>query len=524
MTPEQRKKLFLPRSLADFDDGGAFPEIHVAQYPRHMGNPHLTAARTTTSTSIANVVRGAQQTNTALISVEIDKDGDVSYDALVKSGTNANRIVYTKLEDMRGGGPSSLDDIALPTQEEEQATTERTALALQALLASHTALSNPSGSAMVNAETSKNMEAKTQFIKYTPRPDAPGYNPAAAQRVIQMVPAQVDPMMPPKHKHIKASASPAEDPVPVLHAPPKKLSKEERDAWDVPACISNWKNSRGYTIPLDKRLAADGRGLKEHSINSNFATLSESLYVAEKQARQEVRLRAQVQSQLAAQEKEAREEELRQLAKQARMERSGSGAVVFMETNKNIKNMSNNNNIPTKLPIPSDESDNDTSNDEDNNDEQVAAKQRERLRLERKKERVKEVRLENNMQAKKARMEQERDVSEKIALGVHTGTGGGGQVDSRLYNQSAGMDSGFGAEDEYNTYTKPLFDREGVSSSSIYRPTRGETEHTADEQYDTLLQGATNKFQPNKGFAGAGSGGGSRSAPVQFEKDTTKTD
>jgi len=274
---------------------------------------------------------------------------------------------------------------------------------LQALLASHTALSNPSGSAMVNAETSKNMEAKTQFIKYTPRPDAPGYNPAAAQRVIQMVPAQVDPMMPPKHKHIKAPAGPAEDPVPVLHAPPKKLSKEERDAWDVPACISNWKNSRGYTIPLDKRLAADGRGLKEHSINSNFATLSESLYVAEKQARQEVRLRAQVQSQLAAQEKEAREEELRQLAKQARMERSGTAAVVVMETNKNNKNISNNNNnnIPTKLPIPSDESDNDTSIDEDDNDEQVAAKQRERLRLERKKERVKEVRLENKMQAKR---------------------------------------------------------------------------------------------------------------------------
>jgi len=228
MTPEQRKKLFLPRSLADFDDGGAFPEIHVAQYPRHMGNPHLTAARTATSTSIANVVRGAQQTNTALISVEIDKDGDVSYDALVKSGTNANRIVYTKLEDMRGGGPSSLDDIALPTQEEEQATTERTALALQALLASHTALSNPSGSAMVNAETSKNMEAKTQFIKYTPRPDAPGYNPAAAQRVIQMVPAQVDPMMPPKHKHIKAPAGPAEDPVPVLHACTTEKTKQRR--------------------------------------------------------------------------------------------------------------------------------------------------------------------------------------------------------------------------------------------------------------------------------------------------------
>ena len=81
------------------------------------------------------------------------------------------------------------------------------------------------------------------------------------------------------------------------------------------------------------------------------------------------------------------------------------------------------------------------------------------------------------------------------------------------------MDSGFGAEDEYNTYTKPLFDREGVSSSSIYRPTREETEHTADEQYDTLLQ-----VETNKSFAGAGSGGVSRSTPVQFEKDATKID
>lgn len=37
----------------------------------------------------------------------------------------------------------------------------------------------------------------------------------------------------------------------------------------------------GYTIPLDKRLAADGRGLQETQINDNFAKLSEALYVAE---------------------------------------------------------------------------------------------------------------------------------------------------------------------------------------------------------------------------------------------------
>ena len=29
------------------------------------------------------------------------------------------------------------------------------------------------------------------------------------------------------------------------------------------ASILNWKNNKGFTIPLDKRLAADGRGLQD---------------------------------------------------------------------------------------------------------------------------------------------------------------------------------------------------------------------------------------------------------------------
>jgi SNW domain-containing protein 1 len=493
LTQEQRKgmKLFCPRSLQDFDDGGAFPEIHVAQYPRHMGNPHLKKKTTSASRAIVNV--------------EIDEKGEVSYDAIVKSGTNSDKKVYSRLEDMQAK-EAKKEDISLPSAEDEQATALRTQAALEKLLADKTALSKPSGSAMVNAETSKNIEEKTQFIKYTPRPDAPGFNPAAAQRVIQMVPAQVDPMMPPKHKHVKAPRGPAEDPVPVLHAPPEKLTKEERDKWNIPACISNWKNSRGYTIPLDKRLAADGRGLREHTINSNFATLSESLYVAEKQARQEVRMRAQVQKKLAMQEKDRREEELRQLANQARLERSGMAPAAHNDDEDSDDGASD-----TERRV----SDHET-------DEQVAARQRERLRNERRREREKELRQENNMEIKKRKLEAERDVSEKIALGVHTGTGGGaGEVDSRLYNQTAGMDSGFGADDEYNTYSKPLFDRSGVTSASIYRPTRGETEYNADESYDKLVKGATSKFQPAKGFAGAEGGdiqAGPRSAPVQFEK------
>ena len=518
-----RPKLFVPRSLADFDDGGAFPEIHVAQYPRHMGNPHLKKNSTGNQ-------QGAQNTSKALINVEIDADGQVSYDSIVKSGTNSDKKVYTRHEDLRGG-QAKPEDVALPTEDEEQAEAARTQAAFNALLAGKTKMDKPSGSALENAETSKDVQAKTQFIKYTPRPDAPGYNPAAAQRVIQMVPAQVDPMMPPKHKHIKAPRGPAEDPVPVLHAPPTKLSKEERQAWNIPACISNWKNTRGYTIPLDKRLAADGRGLREHTINSNFATLSESLYVAEKQARQEVKLRAQVQKKLALQEKEKREQELRDLANQARLERGGVSTMAGAAAAASAKDGAvSDHDDDSDLDAESiDRVPREPAEPEEESEEQVAARQRERLRMERKREREKEMRLEKSMEAKKRRLEEERDVSEKIALGVHTGTGGlAGEVDSRLYNQTGGFDSGFGAEDDYNAYSKPLFERQHVATSaSIYRPTRGESDYAnADEQYDKLKAGATSKFAPNKGFAGAEGGmdvqAGPRTAPVQFEKGESK--
>ena len=589
--------MFVPRGLKDFDDGGAFPEIHVAQYPRHMGNPHLTKKRSgggggaaggaagggggsggnsNNTTAGPNAPSGRVSASNNLLSVQVDSAGDVSYDALVTGGTNASQKVYARHSDLRGHNPTQ-EDVALPTDAEERAAAERTLAALGVITSRATAMAKPSGSALVQAATSHNIEDKTQFIKYTPREDAPGYNPAARQRVIQMVPKQIDPMQPPKHQHHKAPRGPADDPVPVLHGPPEKLSKEEREAWNIPASISNWKNTRGYTIPLDKRLAADGRGLRdEATINPNFATLSESLYVAERQAREEVRMRATVQKRLAVQEKERREEELRELALRARRERAGQVAAAAAESAAQAEAAvagggsavaaggsgvaagvgvrggsaaGGGGNVVPEEDIegpPSSRSSGPT-------DDEVAAQQRERLRQERRRERERELRMEHHrgggaktageddgddgandnnddVAVKKRRLEDDRDVSEKVALGTHTGTGGAGEVDSRLYNQSAGMDSGFGAEDDYAVYSKPMFDRAGVSSSSIYRPTRGEQAQDADAQYDQLQSGGiTGKFKPDQAFGGADGGGaagsagaGPRNAPVQFEKDGEK--
>ena len=615
--PVNKKSMFVPRSTADFDDGGSFPEIHVAQYPRHMGNPHLekrsgggggAVAGSSSGNGnsdlsniiLSNSVKGRAIVTKDVLSATVDADGKVSYDAIVTGGTNADKKVYTKHSDLRGCQPSQ-EDIALPTPEEEAAAAERTQRALMALISTKVAMDKPTGSAITAAVDSATAHERTQFIRYTPNENAPGYNPQASQRIIRMVPAQIDPMQPPKHMHRKAPRGPAEDPVPVLHAPPEKLSKEEREAWNVPACISNWKNARGYTIPLDKRLAADGRGLRDDStINSNFAVLSESLYVAERQAREEVRTRAAVQKRLILDQRERREEELRELANKARMERGGMGGgggggggggakttiTATMTTAsaagtamaagpRGVSNLpawmtkadaekdtaaADSSRRPGVVDYSDDDENDDdksvesmtqqhqrkqSSNDNVNNDneEDRARAQRDRLRTERRREREKEYRLERAGMAnpdddaadeelkKKRRLENDRDVSEKVALGTHTGGGGGaGGVDSRLYSQSAGLSSGFGADDEYNAYSRPMFDRDGVTSSSIYRPSRDATAEDADAQYDKLKRGATGKFVPDKGFGGAegdksggggvSAGGAARTAPVQFEKSS----
>jgi hypothetical protein len=134
-------------------------------------------------------------------------------------------------------------------------------------------------------------------------------------------------MEPPKHKHKKAPRGPPTPPVPVLHSPPRKLTVADSQAWKVPPCISNWKNARGYTIPLDKRLAADGRGLQEVTINNKFAMFSEALYITERKAAEDLRIRNQIRKKMALKEKEDRETELRDMALKARMERGGGGGL-----------------------------------------------------------------------------------------------------------------------------------------------------------------------------------------------------
>jgi SNW domain-containing protein 1 len=56
-----------------------------------------------------------------------------------------------------------------------------------------------------------------------------------------------------------------------MRSPPRKLTAEDMLDFKIPPALSNWKNSKGYTIPLEMRLSADGRALIQHTIHENHA-------------------------------------------------------------------------------------------------------------------------------------------------------------------------------------------------------------------------------------------------------------
>ncbi|KII68707.1 SNW domain-containing protein 1 [Thelohanellus kitauei] len=289
-------------------------------------------------------------------------------------------------------------------------------------------------------------------------------------------------MEPPRFKiNVKIPAAPPSPPAPVLQSPPRKVTVKEQMEWKIPPCISNWKNPKGYTIPLDKRLACDGRGLQDTFINDNFAKFAEALYIADRKAREAVEMRAQLENRLAQKEKELKEENLVKLAQKAREERAAY-----------------------KKP--------DADEDE---------LERDQLRYERHKDRERQRRMAKSGPDKRTiyEREKERDVSEKIALGVPTAKPSDDSLyDQRLFNQTRGLDTGYagGEDDVYNVYDKPWNARANLASN-IYKPSKNVDGEIYGEEIESLIKNS--RFNPEKNFTGIDATQATqRSGPVQFEK------
>jgi SNW domain-containing protein 1 len=462
-----RSSDFVPRSESDFgSDGGAFPEVHVAQYPRGMGRSTAPSKTLSTQPNSSAPTKAVQE-------------------AIVKQGENKSKVVHTGHDSLKPKlHERSSGDLARPNEEEEEETAQRTAQALQQKLDSKLANLNP--------KKAPDGPKQAQYIKYTPSKQGGEYNSGASQRIIQMQEVQEDPLEPPRFRHKKLPSGPSEAPVPVLHSPPRKVSQEEAEQWQVPPCISNWKNPKGFTIPLDKRLAADGRGLEEVQINDNFAKLTESLYIAEQKAREAVETRAQLQKELKNKEKEKTEEQLRELAQKARLERAAGTsdpeerAAASTET----------------AAAAEDAGDPEAEDNEDPEGKRKRDEIREERRKERERERRREEREGRTAKRTKTTRDSDRDVSEKVALGqAAVQPSGEAMFDQRLFNQDQGLSSGFGMDDQNNAFDTNLFaDR----SHSLYKPSTsaGAAAATAGDE-----------------AAGLGSGSGGRTGPVQFEGD-----
>ena len=445
----ERGGRFLPD---DFADGGAYPEVHQAQYPPGFGP------------------KGA--TKTGGVQVTMNASGETNYDAIVTAGKDPSRTTHTGHGELVAKPAATFER---PSEDAIQAALDKTKATLLGRIDKRAGKTSLTAGAEGSAP---------EYIKYTPSNRSDAHASGASHRLIKMHQAPSDPLEPPKFRHKKVPRGPGSPPVPVMHSPPRSVDAKEQADWKIPPSISNWKNPKGYTIPLDKRLAADGRGLQEVQINDNFARLSEALYLAEQKAREAVETRARIQHEILSNEKAAKEDELRELAQRARVERVGgpdlearprASAEASFRDGDGAGDAADRGGIATGFAGTNPKTFSPRGSREKSASDDEARRERDEVREERRRERERERRRDEGdgragKRSKIAR-DRDRDVSERMALGqsnVAAGAAGEHAYDQRLFDQEAGIGSGFHGDDAYDVYDKPLFNDKG---GGIYKPT-----------------------------------------------------
>ncbi|KAJ8592502.1 pre-mRNA-processing protein 45 [Rhizopogon salebrosus TDB-379] len=495
--PYGQRQEWKPLKPEDFGDGGSYPECHVAQYPLDLGRKKTAAGNT--------------------LALQVDSEGNVRYDAIAHQGQRSGKFIQSQFKDLvpiahRKDLTDDQRAMERPSEEDVQATADKTRAALEQLVTGKIKAAQP--------KHVPDAQGKTTYIRYTPGQQNGGDNGALKQRIIKMSEVVEDPMEPPRFKHKKIPRGPPSPPPPVLRSPPRKATAAEQKEWMIPPCISNWKNNKGFTIPLDKRLAADGRGLQDVHINDNFAKFSEALFVADRHAREEVRQRALMQQKLAQKEKESKEENLRMLAQRARQERSGVAPRPTAESRAAVT---------TTLAGYGSGTESEADSEPDDSEDEEARKVRDEMRAEKRREREREMRMSNMGTEQRAKMlarQQNRDISEKIALGLAKPTlSKESMLDSRLFNQES-LSGSFADEENYNLYDRPLF-HGSTAAAAIYKA-RGNITEGNEESFGGGTEEGIGKALDNDRFglgqAKVGFEGASeqevREGPVQFEKDT----
>ena len=90
-------------------------------------------------------------------------------------------------------------------------------------------------------------------------------------------------------------------------------NKEDLKKWDIPPCVSNYKNPQGFVISLDKRMAAS----KQPGVvmNDKFGEIAEALYEADHKMKERLQNRRLQEQRVLKHQQQMIENELEELTK-----------------------------------------------------------------------------------------------------------------------------------------------------------------------------------------------------------------
>jgi SNW domain-containing protein 1 len=404
------------------------------------------------------------------------------------------------------------EELAKPGIDVLTKTINQSAKSLEKASAGKAKLAN--GATMLSSHININKDAK--FIRYTASQQGLNANTEGHQRIIRLSDIPRDPLEPPKYKQKKIPRGNNEQAVAVMHSPPRKLTMKDQQDWKVPPCISNWKNGKGYTIPLEMRISADGRNNRTHTISQEFSKFADVLYVTELQARQEIAERNKMQEAIRLSDTLKKEQELKNAAKQAREQKMSLA----------VSNISSVNTTKTDDVLLGNKTDREMRSNKLDVEREAEIQERNALRNMRKREIERDRRMEVSASTRrgKNKMDTERDISEKVALGQAQPTMTSNMIDSRLYNQTAGMDTGFKDEEDYDLYDNPLFaDR---TNANIFKNVRASStidndNYNNESETKKIMEKIQKRGQMFEGAEGEGNKNrnSNYSRPIEFEHD-----
>ena len=365
----------------------------------------------------------------------------------------------------------------------------------------------------LNLDTNKNNQLCYKYINY--QFDTPNNPKSSKNHLIKLVAVPVDPLSNLKYRHHKIPLSNTNEKnfVPVLQAPSKPLSLEEQKKWRIPPCVNMSNNPKGLVIPLDIRLANDGRNLREYKANQNFAKFADILALTEKNVRKEIEDRNKIAQSIQIAAAMKKEQELKEAAKQARMER------------KSLKKNSNTNSLMYSL----DTSDilSSSKNREDNyllnnkrnrslNDEEEKEIKDIKERNELREIRKKEIEYERRQELIKKYEKEGRDINDKILLGQNNMINNNNIIDSRLYELEGGIENPFDYNEDVQVYDKPLFNGKN-KLSNIYKNFNSSGGENSKKLMGKILSQKGELFNSDLDAINS-----RKEGPVQFEKAVEK--